>query len=46
MRFALEFAVDVVVVSPLTGVLAGYLRVRANRCNLTSANAGSTLTSS
>jgi hypothetical protein len=44
MRFALEFAVVVIVGSPLVGMLAGHLRARSDRQNLTAPRAKTTLT--
>lgn len=38
MCFSLEFAVAVVVGSPLVGMLAGHMWARANRQNLTAAH--------
>jgi hypothetical protein len=43
MRFALQFAVTVVVGSPLVGMLAGYLWARTHRENLTVVRANITL---
>jgi hypothetical protein len=46
MRFVLELAVVMVMVSPLVGMLAGHLWARANRHNPTPARTGRSLTSS
>jgi hypothetical protein len=44
MRIALEFAVTVVVGSPLIGMLAGHMWARAHRQNQTAVRSSSTLT--
>jgi hypothetical protein len=44
MRFALDFAVVVIVGSPLVGMLAGHLRARSDRQNLSVPRANTTLT--